>query len=386
MAVVPRASYRALFVLILLTIPWLEQALAEEWEHLERCVIVPSSLNDGDSFVIRRQEGEEIVIRLYFVDCAESSNLFPDRVRDQARYFGTTTGKIIELGTMTSSFVETVLREKEFSVHTMWEDGWGKAKRSLGVIVVDGKTLSEILVENGLARIHGFRPNSAWQGGVTSDVQLNRLEIAEKEAKRTQAGAWGDRKPTVKGVPIPGTAPRPSQPISPSSGLTNLNEATQSELTKLPHIGDVLAKRIREGRPWYEVEDLRLINGIGDQKMTALKSLVTVISSEAPEFSADFYRTNAAAYLNQRVTVTILNVKEVTWPAPDGFSVVQAFTGSPQKFGGAIPLFFPEEKREQVLAFYARESIGQTKATFFSYQGKPVLVVPRETSQPKPAE
>ncbi|MEM6915459.1 MAG: helix-hairpin-helix domain-containing protein [Verrucomicrobiota bacterium] len=359
----------------------LERASAAEWEHLQDCVIVPSSLNDGDSFVIRNSSGKELVIRLYFVDCAESSNLFPDRVGDQARYFGSTTRRILELGATASSFLEAFLRGKEFSVYTMWEDGWGQAKRSLGVVEVGNKTLSEILVENGLARIHGFRPSSAWPGGVTSDVQLNRLRIAEKEAKRKRIGGWGDQNPSVVGVDLTDRAPDSEETTTRSSdGRINLNEATLAELRTLPNVGDVLAKRIEAGRPWYEVEDLRLINGIGDYRMLALKPLVTVLSVEAPRYSADFYRNNVEEFLNRSVRVTILNVKEVTWPAPDGFSVVQAFTGSEEKFGGAIPLFFPEEKREQVLAFYARESIGQTTATFYSYQGKPVFVVPRERS------
>ena len=50
----------------------------------------------------------------------------------------------------------------EFLVITSTKGNWIFPK---GIIEKDERMLSEILAENGLARIHGFKVPSAWPGG-----------------------------------------------------------------------------------------------------------------------------------------------------------------------------------------------------------------------------
>ena len=91
-------------------------ASGDEWEHLEDCELVPSFLNDGDSFLIRHGD-KESVFRLYLVDCPEVSGIYPDRITDQANYFGVSKKRIIELGEKATDFTAKFL-SGSFSVYT----------------------------------------------------------------------------------------------------------------------------------------------------------------------------------------------------------------------------------------------------------------------------
>jgi len=65
-----------------------------------------------------------------------------------------------------------------------------------------------------------------------------------------------------------------------TSGPTNINTATKSELIKLPGIGEVTAEHIllyRENVGQFAtIEDLRNVKGISKLKLEKLKPLVTV--------------------------------------------------------------------------------------------------------------
>lgn len=65
-----------------------------------------------------------------------------------------------------------------------------------------------------------------------------------------------------------------------SSNLLNLNTASKADLTTLPGIGNVTAQKIIDHRerygPFYALEDLLRIDGIGDAKVSGIKDLVSV--------------------------------------------------------------------------------------------------------------
>ncbi|MEO0413717.1 MAG: helix-hairpin-helix domain-containing protein [Verrucomicrobiota bacterium] len=350
-----------------------QEAEAKEWEHLQDCVLVPSFLNDGDSFLIRHGD-REVVIRLYFVDCPEVSGLFPDRVDEQAKYFRINRKETLRLGEVATQFTKELLADG-FDVYTQWEDGWGQAKRYTGIISVQGRPLSEILIENGLARIKGFRPGSAWPGGRSASDMLTHLAKTEQTARDRRVGGWADK---IAGVPAEVKAQPQELTIAQR---TNLNSSGPEQLTRLPSVGDTIAQRIIAGRPWRDPADLRKIRGIGDQAMERLLPLVTVVNLNAPRETADFYRKDAERWRNQFVFVKIEDVSRKTWPSPDGFAVVQAHTGDGKQTGGSIPLFLPEENLTRVLEYYMRADLGRTKAYLYQYQGEDVLVIPR-TAQP----
>lgn len=53
-------------------------------------------------------------------------------------------------------------------------------------------------------------------------------------------------------------------------GQIDLNTATVTELTMLVHVGPVLAERIVEGRPFFTVDDLMRVVGIGASRLAAI--------------------------------------------------------------------------------------------------------------------
>jgi competence protein ComEA len=66
----------------------------------------------------------------------------------------------------------------------------------------------------------------------------------------------------------------------PEDGLVNINTATDLELQTLPGIGEELASRIVEYRsvhgPFLTIEDLMLVEGIGEARFEAVRHLITV--------------------------------------------------------------------------------------------------------------
>ena len=83
--------------------------------------------------------------------------------------------------------------------------------------------------------------------------------------------------------------PVSSEPESPAAsvgaprdgdGRININIASQSELTDLPGIGNVLASRIVDHRrlhgDFLRIEDIRNVSGIGEKRYEAIQDKITV--------------------------------------------------------------------------------------------------------------
>ena len=59
-------------------------------------------------------------------------------------------------------------------------------------------------------------------------------------------------------------------------GLVDVNSATMEELESLSGIGPSLARRIIDGRPYRDVEDLLGVRGIGPRTLGRFRARVTV--------------------------------------------------------------------------------------------------------------
>ena len=170
----------------------------KEWITLDDCRLIPNKSNDGDSFHVRANDTEYLV-RLYFVDAPETASVGPERLIDQAEYFGLSVPQAIEIGRNAKRFVDAKLSEP-FTVVTRLAAGLGRSnvRRIYGFVRTKEGDLGEQLIANGLARIHGI--TAALPGGVTSVDEREKLAHLETEAKRRKIGGWG-----MTGQPLNGT-------------------------------------------------------------------------------------------------------------------------------------------------------------------------------------
>jgi len=127
-------------------------------------------------------------------------------------------------------------------------------------------------------------------GGFTSEADREAVNLAEtvRDGQKiqvpylSQRGGDGSSSARDTGVSFR----RVEYPLSPQpdgdlpSGLVNINKANQYELETLPGIGEQLALRIiayRNTRGRFEkIEDIMLVEGIGEGKFEDIRSLITV--------------------------------------------------------------------------------------------------------------
>lgn len=231
---------------------------ADEWTTLRNCRLEAEAYGDGDSFHIRSGSNEHI-IRLYFVDCPETDESFPSRVKEQASYWNLTPSKTIALGQKATAFSRKMLT-RPFTVVTRFEDARGNSfePRYFGFVIPDAsaKDLAESLVGNGLARVYGAPARRP--GGRHVEAEWRHLKRLENTAKVQRLGGWSA---SVRGT---------------NTSSINLNTATQKELESLPNIGKVLAARIIQSRPYSRVEDLARVKGIKESTISSIANLVSV--------------------------------------------------------------------------------------------------------------
>lgn len=170
-----------------------DAAQVRTWQTLTDYVIIEIKSNDGDSFHVR-WNGTEFIFRIYFADCPEADARFPDRVAAQAVYFGITPEQAIAVGKEATMFTRRFL-EQPFSVKTRWQNALGSSRlhRNYGFVQVHGRGLAELLVSNGLARIHGVGVS-----GLTAS-EVERLRTLEAQAKAKKRGAWGLSSTVISG-------------------------------------------------------------------------------------------------------------------------------------------------------------------------------------------
>ncbi len=266
----------------------------KDWITLDDCRLIPNKANDGDSFHVRANDTEYLV-RLYFVDAPETASIGPERLIEQAKYFGLSVPQVIEIGRDAKRFVDSKLSEP-FTVITRLAGGLGRSKlqRIYGFVRTKEGDLGEQLVANGLARIHGT--TAALPGDSTSTDEHEKLAQLENEAKRQKVGGWGMTDQPANGIDSQSrSSPGASRSISvtPTSsslpaavspgevknrakektqlGNIDINTATEKELTTVPGIGHVMAARIIAARPFRSADDLKKVSGIGDKKYAQIR-------------------------------------------------------------------------------------------------------------------
>jgi endonuclease YncB( thermonuclease family) len=254
---------------------------------LPGCTRPDAAWADGDSFPVRTPDGRELTVRLYGVDCIEqhvSDDSDARRLRAQRRYFGIAdaepAGAIARARAAAAEAGDFARRAlaRPFTVHTAYADarGDGRYARVYGfVTTADGKDLAAELVRRGLARAFGVCRQAP--DGATSAEYRERLRDLELQAAAARAGAWA--LTDWSSLPAERAAQRSedaeleiAQGRAPPDGLElDPNTAARDELMRLPGIGEEMANRVIEHRPYAAAADLLGVPGIGPVTLERLR-------------------------------------------------------------------------------------------------------------------
>jgi endonuclease YncB( thermonuclease family) len=179
---------KTIVIALLLSIVGQAWASEKEWATLTDCHYVDSKDNDGDSFRVHCGD-KEFRARLYFVDAPETNLVYAERTREQSLHFGITLDETMKAGVKAKEKVKELL-QKPFVLRTLWASaaGRGRETRYYVLIEVNEKSLAEILVSEGLARVKGV--GHVLPSGEKSSAYVDRLTALEAKAKRERVGAW----------------------------------------------------------------------------------------------------------------------------------------------------------------------------------------------------
>jgi len=255
---------------------------AEPLTIIENCIIVPTDWADRDSFLVRTPDKTEFTVRLYGADCLEwhvTDATDERRLRAQRRYFGITAIDPDSRKAISSAkgFRESAAKSvidalsEPFTIHTTFADarGDGRYKRIYAFVTTSqGADLASDLVRSGLARAFGVSRET--HDGRSQDEYRAHLADLELQAASARRGIWS--KTNWESLPDERKAQRSEDEelaiavgdaqLAPGE-LVDPNTSASDELMQLPDIGDALANRIIEHRPFHAQVDLLNVPGIG---------------------------------------------------------------------------------------------------------------------------
>lgn len=155
--------------------------------------LVESRANEADTLRLRIG-AEEIVFVLYFVDALEASMTHPQRVADQARYFGRTQEKnIVSVGGEAAAHVAELLKTRPFEVMTRWE----RVPNTLRYYALirfkqaDGRSdyLMSHLLRQGYARLGGVETPLPDDPRDLPSILVDLVALSRQARERRQ-GIW----------------------------------------------------------------------------------------------------------------------------------------------------------------------------------------------------
>jgi endonuclease YncB( thermonuclease family) len=222
---------------LLLPACWATPAHAErKWRLKENCRLIANEGNDGDSFHVKWNT-QTYIFRLLFVDCPETDLRIPERVQEQAAYFGITPEQAVKIGKEAARFTADQLKDG-FTAYTQLDDAMGASKkdRDYAFIKIGDASLAEMMVQNGLARLHG-KPEDV-PGEPSADTYWGRLRKLEREAKEARRGAWAYSQ-TV--APSPFGALNAAPTIEPQTKTTSRSTPVYSLNPPFGQIGILTA-------------------------------------------------------------------------------------------------------------------------------------------------
>ena len=281
-------THLILSFLILINIPLL--SAQTKLQTITNCKLIPTDWADGDSFQIQTPTGEKYTVRLYGADCLESNvtdRSDERRLREQRRYFGITKAKPTsqESIALAKKLGEKATQEvrkftlRPFTIHTTFSDarGDGRYKRIYAFITdPDGKDLASHLVEKGLARAYGV--SRMTKDGQSRDEYRETLSDYELKAAKLGAGAWAhtnwDTLPSERKqhrIEEAEAAIAMGKDSIREGFSLNPNTSPRDTIMRLKGIGESIANRIIENRPYQTAEDLLKVPGIGQKTLENMR-------------------------------------------------------------------------------------------------------------------
>ena len=169
---------------------------AKKWREYTDCRLIPNAANDGDSFHVKAGniKSKTYLFRLYFVDTPESEKSLPERLQEQADYYGIADlNDVVKAGKEAVKFTEDFLKNG-FTVHSRLSDALGRSAkdRDYAMVMVGDQDLGVELVRNGLARVYGNGTDLSELEAYkkSEDFWWRRLRATEMEARKAKRGAW----------------------------------------------------------------------------------------------------------------------------------------------------------------------------------------------------
>lgn len=168
------------------------------FQKIQNCEYVHTDWADGDSFQIRKPDGETLTVRLYGADCMEwhvKDDTDARRLRAQRRYFGITDAmptarESIELAKgfgKQAAEKTAILIQRPFTVHTRMQKALGDGRFERFYAFIESADATEP-VRSGLARAHGVVANGPDE--CTREEYRQALADIELQAAKRGRGIW----------------------------------------------------------------------------------------------------------------------------------------------------------------------------------------------------
>lgn len=287
-----RASFLSAIQALLILFTLFAQG-AQELQTFKNCTFVPTNWADGDSFQIKKTDGELLTIRLYAADCLETDPMDDTdarRLRAQRRYFSITAAKSTaaesialakSFGIKASEFTAHNL-QAPFTIYTRMQKapGDGEHVRFYAFVeTADKKDLAAELVRTGLARAFGVSAEGPEERSrerykqILSDIELQAINRVDGIWKYTDWEKLPAERDIQRLEDEEDQIAQGKNPL-PANFRINPNTASRDDLDRLPHIGEFLADRIieaREDEPFKEPKDLKRVSGIKQKTLDKIK-------------------------------------------------------------------------------------------------------------------
>jgi len=129
-----------------------------------------------------------------------------------------------------------------------------------------------------LARSYGVRRNTP--DGLATEAAEAKMDDLELGAAIARRGIWAKTDPQ-RLVALREQRRAEERQLQEAFGVNagqpiDPNTATVDEIMLLPGVGEILAERIVEGRPYRSVEDLRRVPGVGEKIFVRLKDSLRI--------------------------------------------------------------------------------------------------------------